>query len=263
MQIRSLPARWAAPNSQPSPPGCTWAHRTPRAWTGWCSSCPRMGRVQRHPAHPPQRRHPCCTPCAGCSPQRARGPPLHGLARRAMDAGRHRRQRLYRLHPPGPVRCLRHSAHRRHRGGAQSLGVRTVHRPGIGAGRCGGAGGPEQRRQRGQCRPAGAGRCRRCRAAATEWHRAATSPPRRERRPARRILAPEDGTLLSVNGKGGAVVLDAQDVGVLRRWPRRLVPSCGCCPSAAMAVWWWTPSLPPPSRPCWRPPDVHGAGCRR
>lgn len=37
--------------------------------------------------------------------------------------------------------------HRRHRGGAQSLGVRTVHRPGIGAGRCGGAGGPEQRRQ--------------------------------------------------------------------------------------------------------------------
>ena len=37
-------------------------------------------------------------------------------------------------------------------------------------------------------------------------------------------FAPEDGTLLSVNGKGGAVVLDAQDVGAL---PAPVAPQAG------------------------------------
>ena len=36
--------------------------------------------------------------------------------------------------------------------------------------------------------------------------------------------APEDGTLLSVNGTGGAVVLDAQDVGAL---PAPVAPQAG------------------------------------
>ena len=38
------------------------------------------------------------------------------------------------------------------------------------------------------------------------------------------VDGPEDGTLLSVNGKGGAVVLDAQDVGAL---PAPVAPQAG------------------------------------
>ena len=69
--------------------------------------------------------------------------------------------------------------------------------------------------------------------AALNGSRAATSASRAESAALRaESFAPEDGTLLSVNGKSGAVVLDAQDVGAQ-----------------------------PPSRPCWRQPDVHGAGC--
>ena len=52
--------------------------------------------------------------------------------------------------------------------------------------------------------------------AALNGSRAATSASRAESAALRaESFAPEDGTLLSVNGKGGAVVLDAQDVGAL------------------------------------------------
>ena len=52
--------------------------------------------------------------------------------------------------------------------------------------------------------------------AALNGSRAATSASRAENAALRaESFAPEDGTLLSVNGKGGAVVLDAQDVGAL------------------------------------------------
>ena len=55
--------------------------------------------------------------------------------------------------------------------------------------------------------------------------RAATSASRAESAALRaESFAPEDGTLLSVNGKGGAVVLDAQDVGAL---PAPVAPQAG------------------------------------
>lgn len=54
---------------------------------------------------------------------------------------------------------------------------------------------------------------------------AATSASRAESAALRaESFAPEDGTLLSVNGKGGAVVLDAQDVGAL---PAPVAPQAG------------------------------------
>ena len=55
-------------------------------------------------------------------------------------------------------------------------------------------------------------------AAATSASRAESAALRAE------SFAPEDGTLLSVNGKGGAVVLDAQDVGAL---PAPVAPQAG------------------------------------
>ena len=58
---------------------------------------------------------------------------------------------------------------------------------------------------------------RRCR-------RPRTAPPVRPMPPGAESFAPEDGTLLSVNGKGGAVVLDAQDVGAL---PAPVAPQAG------------------------------------
>lgn len=61
--------------------------------------------------------------------------------------------------------------------------------------------------------------------AALNGSRAATSASRAESAALRaESFAPEDGTLLSVNGKGGAVVLDAQDVGAL---PAPVAPQAG------------------------------------
>lgn len=61
--------------------------------------------------------------------------------------------------------------------------------------------------------------------AALNGSRAATSASRAESTALRaESFAPEDGTLLSVNGKGGAVVLDAQDVGAL---PAPVAPQAG------------------------------------
>lgn len=61
--------------------------------------------------------------------------------------------------------------------------------------------------------------------AALNGSRAATSASRAENAALRaESFAPEDGTLLSVNGKGGAVVLDAQDVGAL---PAPVAPQAG------------------------------------
>ena len=61
--------------------------------------------------------------------------------------------------------------------------------------------------------------------AALNGSRAATSASRAESAALRaESYAPEDGTLLSVNGKGGAVVLDAQDVGAL---PAPVAPQAG------------------------------------
>lgn len=61
--------------------------------------------------------------------------------------------------------------------------------------------------------------------AALNGSRAATSASRAESAALRaESFAPEDGTLLSVNGKGGAVVLDAQDVGAL---PAPVAPQVG------------------------------------
>ena len=61
--------------------------------------------------------------------------------------------------------------------------------------------------------------------AALNGSRAATSASRAENAALRaESFAPEDGTLLSVNGKGGAVVLDAQDVGAL---PAPVGPQAG------------------------------------
>ena len=61
--------------------------------------------------------------------------------------------------------------------------------------------------------------------AALNGSRAATSASRAESAALRaESFAPEDGTLLSVNGKGGAVVLDAQDIGAL---PAPVAPQAG------------------------------------
>ena len=60
---------------------------------------------------------------------------------------------------------------------------------------------------------------------ASAARQAATSASRAESAALRaESFAPEDGTLLSVNGKGGAVVLDAQDVGAL---PAPVAPQAG------------------------------------
>ncbi len=61
--------------------------------------------------------------------------------------------------------------------------------------------------------------------AALNGSRSATAASRAESAALRaEAFAPEDGTVLSVNGKGGAVVLDAQDVGAL---PAPTAPQAG------------------------------------
>lgn len=142
-----------------------------------------------------------------------------------MDAGRHRRQRLYRLHPPGRYDVYdilpTDSTEEEPSPSVYEQFIAQV---------SGQADAAVQAAQNSAASEASAARQAQAAADAAEraalnGSRAATSASRAESAALRaESFAPEDGTLLSVNGKGGAVVLDAQDVGAL---PAPVAPQAG------------------------------------
>ena len=98
------PGTSAAPNFSPSPTGCIWAHRRPKAWTGWNLPCPEQWAgcvVTLHIRHADGTlAEPLELDEAG---RVRRGPQLHRLGQRRVDAGRRQRRGLHRLHPARPV----------------------------------------------------------------------------------------------------------------------------------------------------------------